>query len=122
MILRIGAADSAGVGVGAGAGGVTVPGGKTSSSLAQRAPLHKEADTSAIPKKTPGTLEFTCSPHEDFTGLSSIRWPNDSPHLHGLNEAGGAVIAHFKAALQEAGARVSLFPDQFNGLLIKIIL
>lgn len=105
VVLRDGAADAAG------AGGVTVPGGKTSSSLAQRVPAHKEADTKAILKKIPGTLEFTCSPHEDFAGLGAIRWPNDSPHLHGLNEAGGAVIAHFKAALQEAGARVPLFPD-----------
>jgi hypothetical protein len=48
---------------------------------------------------TRGALELTSSPHEHFSGLGAIGWSDNAPHLHGFNKAGGAIIAHFKAAL-----------------------
>jgi len=86
-----------------GAGGGAAPGGKTSSSFASAEPLgHAEdsaEDSRTMAISTRGALELTSSPHEHFSGLGAIGWSDNAPHLHGFNEAGGAVIAHLKAAL-----------------------
>ena len=82
-----------------GAGEEFTPGGKASSSFARTDLSAQAEDRSTMQTSIRMVLEYTSSPHEDFSGLGAICWPNHPPHLHGLNEAGGTVIADFKAAL-----------------------